>query len=472
VGDIINAGFKEVSMAIAFRRLAVMIVLLGLAVGPVFSQAAPPSDGFKFSMNLGLGVQTFNDKDTSAPIVPPATTYPPTTTYQYLSLTPDFAFGKFGIGLDITLNYRFAGGGSSFQVRQADWVPTSFPNFLEIYLPKIAYVRWGVKGDPLFLKLGSFIDATLGDGFIMGSYANTLFLPGNRHFGLQADLDGSLFAFPYVGVETVFGNVAVLDVMGGRAYVRPFAGTSIPIVNNLQVGLTGVVDTQPYFGMDKSKPEFAGSPPPVSEFGADVMVPLVYQKDVISLVAFTDLATLQAKSWGYMIGAGGRIINIFTYGAQLRLLGAGFTPDYFGPTYDLLRGYQYNLLGGSGWTFGWLASIGTSLLNDLLIFNIAMDGPFVTAESDPLLSSPHLRGILTLGEGLVPGISFNFSYDKKGITKIEDLVSAKDAAIQALVNFRTGPAVISLVYKIIYDPTQSPNPWNVTSGLQSSISLF
>ena len=452
-------------MAIALRRLAVMMVLLGLAVGPVFSQDAEPEKGFGFKMDLGLGVQTFIEIDT----VPPGS---PTTTYQSLSLSPDISFGKFGIGLALTLNYRFAGGGGAFQVRQADWVPTSFQNFLVIYLPKIAYVRWGEKGDPLFLKLGSFSDATLGDGFIMGSYANSLFLPGERHFGLQADLDGSLFKFPFVGFESVVGNLAQLDVLGGRVYVRPLVSTSIPILNNLQVGLTGVVDTQPFRGMDTSKPEFSGSPSPVAEFGADVMVPLVYQKDVFSLIAFTDLATLQVKSWGYMIGAGGRIINIFTYGAQIRVLGAGFTPTYFGPTYDLLRGYQYNLLGGSGWTFGWLASVGTSLLNDLLIFNITLDGPFATGESDPLLSSPHLRGILTLGEGLVPGISLNFSYDKKAITKIEDLVSAENAAILAQLNFKTGPAVISFVYKVVYDPTQSPDPWNVTSGLQSSISLF
>ena len=45
-------------------------------------------------------------------------------------------------------------------------------------------------------------------------------------------------------------------------------------------------------------------------------------------------------------------------------------------------------------------------------------------------------------------------------------------AIQAQVNFKTGPAVISFVYKIVYDPTQTPDPWAVTSGLQTSISLF
>jgi hypothetical protein len=456
-------------MAAALRPLAVLLVLLSLGAGAAFAQeeapaapAAPAADTFKFAMSLGLGVQTFNDIDTST--IPPS----PSTTYQYLSLTPDFAFGKFGIGLDITVNYRFAGGGN-FQVRQADWVPTSVRNFFEIYLPKIAYVRYGQKGEPLYVKLGSFTNASLGDGFIMGDYANTLFLPGARHFGLLADLDGSLFAFPFLGVETVVGNLAAFDVLGGRVYARPLADTDIPIWNRLEVGLTGVVDTQPYFGTVST-----GSPSPVSAFGADVRVPLVFTKDVFSLLAFTDVATLQMKSWGYMIGAGGRIINVITYGAQVRVLGPGFTPDYFGPTYDLLRDQQYNILqaGGTGATFGWLASIGTSLLNDLLVFTLTLDGPFVTTETNPLLKSPHLRGIFTLGEGLVPGISFNFSYDKKAINTFSDLVSAQDAAINAIVNFRTGPAVISFVYKIVYDPTKSPDPWNVTSGLQTSVALF
>ena len=72
----------------------------------------------------------------------------------------------------------------------------------------------------------------------------------------------------------------------------------------------------------------------------------------------------------------------------------------------------------------------------------------------------------------MPGITFDFSYDKKGIVDFGSLFSAQDAAIQAQFNFKSGPAVISFIYKIAYDPSQSPEPWNVTSGLQSSISLF
>jgi hypothetical protein len=466
--------FKEASMAAARRRLAVIVVLFGLVVGSAFAQDAAPA--FAFKMDLGLGVSSFTETDTF--------TGSPTTTYQSLSLSPDFSFGNFGIGLSLTLNYRFAGPNSTFTVRQEDWVPNpfTFQNFLSIYLAKISYIRWGHKGDDLFIKLGSFNDATLGDGFIVGDYSNMLFLPGDRHFGFQADLDGNLFKFPYIGLESVIGNVARADVLGARVYVRPLASLQIPIISNLELGAIVAADTDPYFGVAASTLTTLGAPPtasPVVVFGGDIRLPIVNVEDTFSLVAFSDVASLQVKTWGGMLGVGGRLINIFTYGAQLRLLDENFIPTYFGPTYDLLRAQQYMVVQSPVLTtpplFGWLASIGTSFLDDRLIFRITLDGPFAAPASDPsggLLSYPHLRGTLSLAEGVVPGITFDFSYDKKAIIYWSDLVSAQDAAIQAQVNFKTGPAVISFVYKIVYDPTQTPDPWAVTSGLQTSISLF
>jgi hypothetical protein len=447
----------------ALKRLAVLAAVFCLAAGSAFAEDQQPAPGFGFKMGIGIGVQTFNE--------------PGPVTYQTLALLPDVSFGKFGVGLALAINYNFTGSGSSFAVRQADWVPTgavTIQSVAAIYLPKIAYIRWGEKGDPLFLKAGSFNDATLGDGFIIGDYANTLFLPSDRHFGLQADMDGNLFSFPYVGVETVIGNLAQFDVIGGRVYVRPFAGTSIPIVNNLQIGVTAAMDTAPYFNTQPAVPGATASS--IGVYGLDAMAPIVYLKDVFSLVAFADAATIQGKTWGSMAGVGGKIINLFTYGAQLRLLGSGFIPNYFGPAYDSMRGLQYDAVnkaaGASGSTFGGLISLGTSLLGDKLIFKVSLDSPFVTAETDPILSKPHLNGILSLVPGVVPGFFFNFTYDKKAIGSFGDLITAQNAAIQGTLNFQSGPAVISFIYIITYDQRQSPNPWTVTSGLQSSISLF
>ncbi len=150
-------------MPAVLRRCAVILVLCGFAVGPAFSQETPPADSLGFKMSMGIGIQNFH-----GPVEP--------GTFSSIGLAPDISFGKFGIGLDLTINYNTENG--SLYIRRADWVVNSFQNFLEVYLPKIAYIRYGVKGDPLFLKLGSFADATLGDGFIMGNYNNMLFMPG------------------------------------------------------------------------------------------------------------------------------------------------------------------------------------------------------------------------------------------------------------------------------------------------------
>ncbi len=60
-------------------------------------------------------------------------------------------------------------------------------------------------------------------------------------------------------------------------------------------------------------------------FGADVQLPVVNVKDVVSMLAFTDVA-FEGNSTGGMLGVGGKLLNFISYGAQLRLLGGGFQP--------------------------------------------------------------------------------------------------------------------------------------------------
>src|SRR6056297_2872020 len=105
--------------------------------------------GPDFGLGITIGAQSFPNPEYDG-------SNEETITFQSLGLTPDLAIGKFGLGLDLTLNYRFTGGdGSEFEVRSEDWVPDDETNFLELYLPKIRYARWGLKGDPLYVLLGS-----------------------------------------------------------------------------------------------------------------------------------------------------------------------------------------------------------------------------------------------------------------------------------------------------------------------------
>ena len=63
------------------------------------------------------------------------------------------------------------------------------------------------------------------------------------------------------------------------------------------------------------------------------------------------------------------------------------------------------------------------------------------------------------------------NYDKVQIDSWSALISPENSVIGAQINYKTGPAIISLVYDLKYNPA-SAQKWTVTSRLESSIALF
>jgi hypothetical protein len=190
---------------------------------------------------------------------------------------------------------------------------------------------------------------------------------------------------------------------------------------------------------------------------------------------FGDAVTEKFESYGGMLGTGGRVIQIFTYGAQLRFIGDNFVPVYFDPTYDITRAERYVLVDGdlaSPGYIGWFASLGTSLLGDLLVFNVSLEGPFgkVDDNENNYLNYPHLRSVLMVNEGLVPGFFFDASYDKLLIRELADLRRSEGAVAKARINYRSGPAVISFFYQFKFNENDWGDP-EVTSGLETLITL-
>jgi hypothetical protein len=460
--------------------------------------AALPGPLAGFNLGLGVGATAFNDVVTGAS--GPALV---TTTYQKISLSPDLAFGKFGLGLDITLHVNFSGGptGNKY-LRTEDWVPPIFDATLypsattgqkvaalaELYFGKFRYVSWGQRGEPLYIKFGMIDDGTLGNGFLMGNYANTLFLPEKRILGLAFGLDGSLFKFPLLGVETFFGNLARFDVLGGRIYVRPLSLTSIPILKMLAVGATVVVDRNPYLYLTQTTTAAA----PVLALGVDAQQPIL-TSPMASLAVMADWGMLttssaaggKAAGVGAQLGVGGKLVGFLTYGAQVRVIGSRFVPVYFGTMYDLVRGERYGLLTAAAAdvapAFGaWQASIGASFLKDAILFRLGAGGPFsppvqIAGVPDPTneLNWPEVHGLIKVEGDFLKGFSFLASYDKTTIKTFADLISAENALIQARVNYKTGPAVISFVYNLKYLPEPVGNTrWQVSSGLETSVQLF
>lgn len=450
-------------MLSSVKRLCAVALFLSLALAPVAAQQAAAEPGSPTAaLALGVGVQSFSDPNSTVSV-----------SYQSLGLSPDVAIGKFGIGLSLQINYRFLNGQPT--IRQWDWWPDNadFQKVLDLWLPKIKYVRWGTKGEPLFVKLGMIEDGTLGNGFIVGGYMNTLFVPTKRIFGLSADFDAALVGFPLLGLETFVGNLAQFDVIGARLFARPLIFFDIPVLKDLQIGATFAMDTQPklYVLPAVTDPALKTA---VAVYGADFRLPII-GTPAVSLAAFGDIASVAGQSMGGAIGAGGRLFGIFSYSAQLRVLGDNFLPVYFDATYDLFRAVKWTVQkkAFNAVVAGWSAGTGFSFIDDKITFFAGVDGPFnPTPDAANPLNFPHIRGMFRVKDGLVPGLSLDASYDKQFVKTFAELVSPANAAIQAKLNYKTGPAVISFVYKVRYAPEKSPDPWEITSGLESSIQLF
>ena len=458
-------------------RKIIAAALLALVALAGFAQEAEPGANpfaFKAGINLGTDVLPTGPDDLDG--------NPTSEAWTKLGFQPDLSFGKFGVGIDLTLRFKlYPAPGEAIEVYPGDWVPDYQGNgrsFFDVYLPKLLYLRYGMKGeDPFYAKLGSISDLTLGNGFIMGSYSNMRFMPETRIFGLDLGLDGSLFDFPYVGLEFATGNLARFDVLGARLFVRPLVGTEIPILKNAQVGLTVVVDRDPYlYTADPVALGLVASADPVAVYGADVTVPIIGGK-LFPLAAFADLAFEPNSSAGAMLGAGGRILGVILYGAQLRLLQDGFIPSYFDGNYDLYRAFKYDYLetsSGGDFFAGWYASLGTSFLEDKILFLASLDGPFKaipSVASDSQADYPHAKAVARLGEGLLGGFFFDASYEKYKIGSessfFEDLVDPTDAVIGMAINYRTGASVLTMQYDAKWDA--AAGKFVVTSSLQASM---
>ena len=99
-------------------------------------------------------------------------------TWQSATLAPELTAGRFRLGLAVKLRFRFDGGpdGRTWEIRDEDWRPDpAVPgrSFFDLYLPIIRYAHYGLEGEPLVVRLGSYDYASLGSGFVVGDYSNT-----------------------------------------------------------------------------------------------------------------------------------------------------------------------------------------------------------------------------------------------------------------------------------------------------------
>jgi hypothetical protein len=352
--------------------------------------------------------------------------------YNTVRLQPDFAIGKFGVGLD--LNFEFDGNGN---FRVTEW------NSWQAILSKILYIRYGFKGDPIYAKAGGINDFILGNGFIINRYSNMFNYPAFKKIGLAFDLDLMNFGF-----ESMVDNLFDFDIMGLRAYYRPLMPFDIPLFSKLEIGATAAADLDPDNPLPPANQPYnfsdSNTGKTIFAYGVDLGLPIV-SLPFYTLRAYAEFAGIAGKGTGELLGVGGKIVTIVPYKLELRILQPKFIPSYFDAFYDAGRSLRYNsldlIMNGS---VGWLFDTGLSLLGDKLIWDFQIEGQF-----DPG-SKPMLTTTFSISRDVLKIIGIQFTWIRKNLSNYYDIFIIEDANSILLVNIDYGLSdnlVINANYK-------------------------
>lgn len=272
--------------------------------------------------------------------------------YYRFHFMPEVSLGNFGVGLDLALDINQNGN-----IRKEDF------NTASDYLSIIRYIRYGLKYDPVYIKLGALDYYTLGHGSIMYQYNNSPSID-NRKIGLVTDIDFGSFGF-----ESIYSTFAEAGVVGLRAYVRPLKFTTaadIPIISNLELGASYAADFNKYSGVEIDTsyipslrvPPLPVPPTPVVStvdkgrmqiVGLDLGLPLI-RSSMFNLELYSDFAKI--INYGSGVATGVKVdlngLGILNASAKLerRFNQAHYIPSYFNSLYEIQR-YNVDTLTGT-----------------------------------------------------------------------------------------------------------------------------
>ncbi|MGE5437170.1 MAG: hypothetical protein ACM3O3_08070 [Syntrophothermus sp.] len=383
--------------------------------------------------------------------------------FYSFNFRPEVSFLNFGVGLDLKLDFNKEG-----KLRKQN-----FDEFSD-YLSIIRYVRYGMKRDPVFIKLGALDYYTLGHGSIMYQYNNSPSFD-SRKTGLVFDLDFGRFGF-----ESIYSKFAEAGVIGVRGYVRPLQFTAlnmIPIISNIEVGASYATDLDPNAGItysiyDTPNRKFINTidKGAISIIGLDIGLPLL-NTSMLNVQLYTDYAKIvdygSGISTGIMLELNG--LGILSAQAKLerRFNNGKYIPAYFNSFYEieryradssittLLTGIDYpNSVTSKIQRLESITKTDNGYYGEL---GLNFAGLFFVLGSYQRLDKTPESGIMHLIAEVAPeGVPFvaRAGYDKVNIKNEKDLVTLDDRSyLFAELGYKPMPYIlVSMVYNWTYTP--------------------
>lgn len=373
--------------------------------------------------------------------------------YYMFSLSPDFAIGKFGVGLDLNLRINKEG-----DVRHEDF------NTISDYLSLIKYVRYGYKRDPIYVKVGGLDRAILGQGNIIYYYNNRASFD-NKKIGIELDIDFGDFGF-----ESLYGDLSGKGIFGLRGYTRPLHFTpaaDIPIIGNLEVGASYATDLNELSGVTNAtidpvtrKLKVISDEGSTSIIGLDASLPLLRAK-LVDIDLYTNYTKIINFGDGATAGIGFFFSGLGILSLDLRFErwfnGDQFIPKYFNQFYEVQRfiaDTSKGFLSSKVLSLKNVTSLGNAYYGELVIDLLNFVQIFGSYSRYDKISN---SGTLRLETDLSPkDASFVLRgyYDKFDIIDEKDIFKLDNRSIlTAEAGYKPIPYVlVSIIYQWTYTP--------------------
>lgn len=440
-------------------------------------KSAPP-----FPMSCGIGTVNINGE-----------------TYSQIRLMPEFSIWKFKLGLDFNLLID-----SNGKPRKEDW------DEFDDYLNKFLYVQFAKKTDPFYCRFGSFPKVKYGQGLIMKDYTNMLNYPDKKQLGAEIAVNTNIYD---LGFEAFCSNVYEADIFATRIKGKPLKNFDIPIIKNIQFGVTAAADLNQLGALKDSdgdgypdkfddfpdddecwvdtdgdgypddididangdnildanqnpdslnlkKVYKLGKKEGITALGFDYIIPIINNK-LFKLYNYGEFAQIIDYGNGFIFPGFGSHFLIFDLNLEYRIFGKEFESNYFNYLYDNERAIisgdsvvtKESRLDSIKSSQGWRGELTTHLLN-VIDFSVAYED----IHGDDYDMGKTILGQVNLKRGLIPRLSY--AYARYSQTKVKDLTTWKspNASIEAQMGYELSYNTILIAnYKEYYEDLNNDN---------------